>query len=421
MKKTISLLLSILLLIFLFSGCSEANTTSHTLQVGYGRVDITPKDPVSLGGYDNPQNRISDSVTYNLYATCIALTDKNDNTVLLFHLDLLTATQAVLFAKKEVSTATGIPFNQIIAATTHTHSAPALGSDFNNNVEYCKSLKQWMVTAAQEALLDRKSAQVHTATAYPETLNYVRHYVMNDGSIVGDNFGDATGKTYVRHVHDVDNAMQLIKFTREGGKDVLLVNWQGHPHRDGGTTKRNVSSDIVGVLREELESQLDCHFAYFTGASGNVNNHSRIPAERITNTCEEHGKALAEYALRIEEYTQQDLGCVQFMTKSYSVPTSNNTGTMDIPMTVVSIGDICFAVVPYEMFDSNGMELKKASPFNMTFVVTCANGAFGYVPDVKAFEYGGYEVKLCSMAKGSGELLANEYVNMLKELYNTKE
>ena len=61
------------------------------LRVGYCRINITPFEPVPLAGYGNTSTRVSRNILSELYSTCIAFTDEADNTVLLFHNDLISS------------------------------------------------------------------------------------------------------------------------------------------------------------------------------------------------------------------------------------------------------------------------------------------------------------------------------------------
>ena len=95
-------------------------------RVGYARSCITPTEPVPLGGYGNVLTRYCDSVLIDIYTTCIAFTDEQDNTVLLFHNDLGSSGEEITIPiRKAVSKATGVPENHIHLAPTHSHSAPA--------------------------------------------------------------------------------------------------------------------------------------------------------------------------------------------------------------------------------------------------------------------------------------------------------
>ena len=67
------------------------------------------------------------------------------------------------------------------------------------------------------------------------------------------------------------------------------------------------------------------------------------------------------------------------------------------------------------MFDTNGKEIRDASPCKTTFVCTLSGGGFGYVPSAFAFPHGGYEVNNCQFVEGSGEEFAREFVRLLTE------
>jgi hypothetical protein len=79
-------------------------------------------------------------------------------------------------------------------------------------------------------------------------------------------------------------------------------------------------------------------------------------------------------------------------------------------------GDVAFVAVPYEMYDSNGMYVKENSPADMTFVLTCAGGAYAYVASTFASKNGGYDAYKTSFAYGTGDAVAEHLVEMLKKL-----
>ena len=91
MKRLMSFVLMILLVIGLCAcggeTVSEEPETTAGLQVGFGRANITPKEPVWISGGGNP-NRISTSFIDYLYVTCVAITDPSGNTYLIFTQDL---------------------------------------------------------------------------------------------------------------------------------------------------------------------------------------------------------------------------------------------------------------------------------------------------------------------------------------------
>lgn len=407
---------------------SLTNLISDTLQVGFGRADITPKESVPLRGYGNTSERLSISVSDPLYATCIAFTDANDSTVLLYHTDL-----AVIWAeifdpiKEEISKATGVPVPNIMISATHTHSAPDLVNDQIRTVApYIETLDELFVQAATDAMTDRQVADMFVTSTMTEGLNFCRHYKLADGSYKDYNNSRKNKKDIVDYQCEADAEIQLVKFVREDAKDIWLVNYQTHPHRAGGSKETNITADIVGTMRIKIEKELDCNFAYFTGASGNVNPWSLIDADEVTTNYIEQGELMAQYAIDANStFKQVPVGSVQILGTIYKGKTQDGTGTPPVaPIYAFSIGDVGFVTAPYEMFNANGMFIKENSPFETTFVVTCANDRLAYIPSQDAYAYDGvetYEGASCRFANGTGEILAGKFVEMLKYLYEIRD
>lgn len=435
------------------------------LSVGFGRVDISPTESVPLRGYGYSSGRMSTNIQDPLYASCIALSDSSDNTVLIFTVDLTNAfTEVTDAARLKISQATGIPVDAIMVSCTHTHSAPDL-LNFNEASipRYIEAFTNWMVEAAVAALEDRAPAKVYTTSTETLNLNFVRRYLLADGSYAGDNFGNFKAAAIVGHETEADNQLQLIRLQRYGKKDIIMANFQTHPHRAGGGT--GVTADLVGSFRDKMESTLDCHFAYFTGSSGNINPTSRISSENVTNNYIEQGHALADYALAAyNSFREVPVDSVKITKTVYlgNVDHSMNhlasacqaavdyylrngdykpysyllnqgvrniyhanaialrsklPAVEEVALYAISLGDLAFVTVPFEMFDTNGMQIKEGSPFSTTFVLTCANDNYNYLPSELAWQHGGYAVDATLFQRGTAEALVTCYLDMLNELY----
>ena len=279
---------------------------------------------------------------------------------------------------------------------------------------------------AKAAMEDRKPGKLSAAQAHPEGYNSVRHYVLSDGEVIGDNFGILGDREYAGHVEDADNQMQLVKITREGAKDIVLVNWQGHPHRAGGKDKLFITADLVGAMRDYVEKELDCNFAYFTGASGNVNSSSRIKTEMAAPDYLTHGQQLGQIAVdALKTCKPVDEGYVKMLHKTLSLTMKGGETKKDMQIFAFSIGDIGFICAPYEMFNANGKSIKEQSKFETTFVVTCSNDNHSYMPSANAYKYENsstpYEVTACKYEPGTGEILVEEYGKLLNKIYKTRK
>jgi len=477
MKKCIALILTLAALVTL-AACvgdhsdSEDETNmqqSALLMVGYAKENITPTESVPLGGYGNAEQRYSIDLLDYMYATCIYLVDNHGTELVLIALDLGNMNGPLPKLRTTLAEKFGLSEQQVMLAASHTHSAPSLSTTKDKNiVTYNRSLEEKIEKTVRDAKADALpvTGMYHTITE-TEGLNFVRRYIMNDGSYCGDNYGDSS-KGFKKHESDGDNTMQLVKFTRDGGKDVILTNFQTHPHRTGGSERYSLSSDIVGVYRAEIEKKLDCCALYFTGSSGNVNPTSRITSENIYSDHREHGNAMAQYAVdAAADFAPVEFGTIQ-LSKTVYVGTCNHTDdhllsyaqkvqerldngmsnsqaikgyekygiqnafhatsiishaklpeTMDVPLYAVSIGDFAMTFAPFELFAELGVQIKDASPFEATFVCCYANQAFSYMPTELAFSHGGYGPYKSNFVAGTGEILVQEYVKMLNGLHGS--
>ena len=89
--------------------------------------------------------------------------------------------------------------------------------------------------------------------------------------------------------------------------------------------------------------------------------------------------------------------------------------TVALPLSVMKLGALSFMFAPYEMFAPNGQYVKEHTPGDMTFVITCANGAKGYLPMERAYAYGVYEGFVTSVKPGTAEQVAQRFIEMIEE------
>ena len=426
------------------------------LMVGYGRVCITPEESVPLGGYGNTSKRMSTNVLDDIYATAIAFSD-DDNTVILITLDMLHAkadwTDSIRTA---ITDACGVPGGHIMVAHTHTHAAP---DSYNDEQESLFRYKDFLVKKVCEAAIismsDRKPGKLFAGVrTMQQHMNFVRNYIKDE---------DAPGG--LRHAGDPDRRLQLIKILREGGKDILLMNWQAHPCFTGGTKKTDISADYIGVVRSCLEAKTDSLFAFFQGASGNLTTSSKIVGETITHDHKIYGGLLAEWAMLLyndlkpvegdrvivnekvltvpidhsDDHRVADARIVnEHWRKHYDYTICNKFAnsygmnsvyhasgillrarmgeSREMELSAFSVGNLSFVCAPFEMYSVNSCHIKESSPFDMTFIVTSCNTLHGYLAENFAFDYGCYEVDFRRYPRGTAEMVADSFCDMLCEL-----
>lgn len=484
MKKIITLILSLAMVMALLAcGKQEAQpqkdavpTGYDTLQVGFGKAKIQPPDTaIHLTGGGDP-NRIATGVFDELFLTCIAVSDTAGETLLFYTVDIQNASvQWTKPAREFISKRTGVPVDHIIFACTHAHSVPGLNTSTEANKKYNKVFEEGLIKATDDALADRADAEIQIGTAdgtleNGKKLAFVRHWVMNDGSIFGSNFGTAISG-YKGHPYEADTEAQLIKFVRpaEDKKDVLMVGWPCHSTFNGTTTKLDLSADWPSPTRDYIEANSDCLVGIFLGGAGNQTPTSYWLDENHKMDYREYGAALGqiivdalpsttkigdgtikitsqEYVTESNHFTDADrllaaedvydyflkngqtAGTTYAVSKGFMSPyearayisRASLPETQALTMSALSIGDLSFVIAPYEMFSKSAQQIKGETPFEMTFVMAYANGSEGYIPTTEGYEYnnnvGCYEAYASPWPKGAAEELSQTYLDMLTQL-----
>ena len=433
----------------------------QSIQVGYGRVDITPNNlGAPLSGYGQTSKRRHDEVLDPLMVSAVAITGTNGETIILMSVDLISSSQHKVI-RQRIESELGIPYDHIMLAATHTHSAP--DQTHSSNGAYVTGYHTKAVEAARLALADRSPAEVYIGSTETERLNFVRHYEMNDGTFCGDNFGSEKSG-YKGHAEQGDHQLQVIKFARaaEDKNDIVMVNFQAHPCLTGGIDKLKLSADFIGSTRMQLEYQLGCDFIYFTGAAGNQNTKSRITGESRTSDYQEYATFMCQYIMTCLDNLEKVDGSIVKATQdtlmgqvnrqmedrlsdavqvqSLYQATDRTTGNklarelgfssvyhangvisrskitedeLPIVLTTYAFGDVSFTASPYEMFADHGRYIKEHTPYKMTFVASCANGGMGYLPTQKAFDYGCYESHTGKFTGDTGQRCAEKLVEMM--------
>lgn len=386
MKKIFAMLLAALMLLTLACGCGNSageDPVSGVFTVGFGQGDISPTWSIYLRGYGEPTaERMSTGVSEPIYVNCVAFTDEDGKTILFLSADLLLAYRDTVAPIREaIAEATGVPVDQVMFHCTHNHSGPDL-----TEVRYGQLLKEKSVEAAKMAMADRKPAQMSTGFTRLENVNFVRHYLLTDGSFMGEGVGAVPRSQLVGHTDAPDNLLQVVQFTREDAKDIVLVNWQGHPKGTDPNPHTMATSNYPGVLRDTVEKGLDCHSLFVLGGSGNMNNSSQIPGEEKYETYLELGKGLGEEVIQvIQNMKPAQTGKIQIAKKEFSY------GATTVPLYAFSIGDLAFATAPFEIFKESAVAVREASKFGMTFYASCSNESHGYLSTPASYAYFSYE------------------------------
>jgi len=316
-KRVITILIALAALVSLLVIPANA-ASSGKLMAGYYKVDIDPnRHPdgaitgLPMGGYGAVTERLSSgqmddtgdgkiTTADGLFATCTAITDQYDTTIIHFGVDNTNASQewtngarrAVIAALNEAGY--DVSYDNVFITASHSHSSPQLtfnDSNYPAITEKVTKYREWvfsqMATAAVNAMKDRVEVTMTkgavdasdaigkmytSATTAQKRMNWVRHYksTLNGETVVGgSNFG-AVGSG-IKEVSAPNDTMHLVQFTPVSGskKPILLINWTAHATMNssggsggsntttyGGIHHTDVSSDYINSLRNSLENNV---------------------------------------------------------------------------------------------------------------------------------------------------------------------
>ena len=440
---------------------------ANILYSGFGRESINPDFEVSLSGYGDNYKRPGLGRENTIYITCVAFKNDEGKTLLVYTMDGLMANEPVAEALREALAKAGceVPHDQIYICATHSHSCPAIVTHLPHGQEYLDFVMEQAVKAGFAALEDLAPTTMKLAKGQVPGMAFVRHYVMEDGSFAGVNYGDHT-KGWKAHAAECDETLVLLQLVREGKKDILMVNFQAHAAMAGDVGWFIISPDWIGHMRNDLERDTEMHVAYFNGASGNQITRSNLKHEQHGLKFHEYGSKMAEYAMKLMPELKPIEGAeldnrhhmyvcktnnawdhmykeakevfelwhngdpinggakpADELARSYGFSSRyqtwqilgapNRKPTAEREMNTFRVGPVGFTTGTYEMSSTEGIYVRANSPFDTTFIL-CGNQA--YIPTSKAYDMRTYEGDTAPYLQGTAEAMADKYLEMLREI-----
>ena len=434
------------------------------LKVGFGRACITPDFPVCLAGGGLP-TRLQTKVLEDVYVTCVAFTDEAGQSSLLFTQDLVCTLDATTHPiRQKLVAETGIPGAYIHFSATHTHSAPTTYPGGHGREEFIAIYEPAVLRAAKEALADQCEATALAGQSRAKGMTFVRRYKLADGTYEGASGNTSQCKELVEHAYPSDETVQMIRFVREGKKDVLLCNLGAHATFNGATSKTGLSADFPSAIRDCIEARQACLVAYFISAAGDQTPNSRMKSDNHGLNYRQYGDRIGQLICeampalrpistglikvnsgvrtvptnRVNLHRLEDAKAVWQLFRQVgfkeSTPVAHAQGfasvyeafaivrhadlpeTMDIGINAMAIGDISFIFASYEMYGDNARFVRENSCYPMTFVTSLANGNNGYLPSEIGYEINCYEAYASNVGRGAGEMMAGLFLQLLQEM-----
>ena len=279
-------------------GVNTASRAAEPLEAGLAARDITPD--TGYGHYRGESTGVNDP----LQAKALVLR-QGDETAALIMCDIIVVPRALSKRiRSRVAEETGIPFEHIGVAATHTHTGPSFSGELRDYVEadeagelteeleqgYVAALIEQAAGAAIDAHAEAASVSLELVRGEEDGVSFNRRFLMKNGT-VRFNPGQLN-PDIVRPVGPIDPEALTVLFRGEDGEaQGALTNFANHLDTVGGT---EYSADYPHHIEQVLQEEFGPAFLslFGLGASGDI-NHIDVNSEDRLST-QEIGEAVGE-------------------------------------------------------------------------------------------------------------------------------
>jgi neutral ceramidase len=427
-----------------------------------------------MGGFARSQ--VSTGVHDDLYAKSLYLEDGDGRRALLITLSLIYITaELVESIRKEIGRQTPLEPESIIFSSIHTHSGPALAEDFYTSPtpgSYPSFLVSQAVASAAAAFRTRAPARIGFGRTEVFEMGRNRRTLLYGGlhpdpEVIVMKIEDASGR-----LRGVAYNYGCHPSTLDWQNTLISEDW---PHYANAEIAAKVAPEAQGLWTAYLqgaEGDINCGYSAELSAVG-VN----MPI-RNYDFIRKKGGQLAKAVLEIlpEIRTKPDLdislasGFFDYpLRKEYPVtedealaeaaearnrlaeierrPALAGTRLADearakvfiagqrvavarrrrekewvsflkVEHQALRVGRTVFLTLAGEVFSEIGLRIKSESPFDWTFLLGLANssGASGYLPPMKEFPEGDYEVDGCIFDRSAEEVIVIACREMMRRV-----
>ncbi len=448
------------------------------LKTGFKEVNINPPLGIAISGYYVP--RFAKGIIDDLTTSALVLSI-NDKMIALVSVDACGIDDSLIKKySNAVEEKTGIPKENIFMSATHTHTGGVLvpGTAFEMDAEvihkYAEFVGERITDAVSMAIDDLKPSKMGYIVGYaPERVAYIRRYKMKDGTTF--TCPPINDPNIDHPIGELDQRVNVLRFDREGGESIVLVNYGLHADTVNGEM---LSPDWPGWMKKTLASALDgVKCIFFNGAEGDVGSTNVHPQGGDMNDTEISfdnemkspgmarfvGRATAGTVLQVYDKVHYvDVDSIDILRKDIKVPANvpkkedmplareykrlhdegrddlipykamqlttvvaealrmcrmeNAPEEFELNLTGLKIGPVAMLGIPGEPFTDIGVAIKEAKGWSMIMPCALTNGNRGYFPMQSAYDEGGYEARTSPFKAGVAEKIIDGGKALLDEL-----
>jgi hypothetical protein len=335
-----------------------------------------------------------------------------------------------------VTEATGIPKENVMLTSVHTHAAPAIGGPpgpgsaaagpaaevARKRADYVKRVEDAIIAAVVEAKANLQPAKMGYGTGRANVSMNRRARTADGGWHLGHNPDGPSDKT-----------VAVVKFETMDGELFAVFSNYGVHATVMGPSNLQVSADLPGATSRFVEE----HYGkgviapWTSGAGGD-----QAPIYDRNGTEFRHvavlGQILGEEVIRVADAIKTSpRGRIRVLQRVVSCPGKRtvqspgpgrdykveDTDPVPIRLSLLVVNDVAFAGVSGEVFANIGLRLKRESLFTRTVLVTHCNGSSGYIPDDDGYDQVSFEIIVTRLKRGCAEdAIVNGLTDMMTEV-----
>lgn len=437
---------------------SPPPTNFDGIKAGFAERDITPDiGQERPGGYRKAFHR----AFHDPCKVRAAVFVRGETRIALVGLDtLMVPRSVVLEARREIARTCAIPAEAVMIGASHSHSSGPVGmvqpGQYDRAAPDVQRLAYEESSAADRGYLLRLTqeiaravklaadaclpAQLGFGSGHEDKVGFNRRLRMKNGQ-TWTNPGPLN-PDIVAYAGPIDPEVGVIgAWDLQGRLLGTVVNFACHPN----TAAPGISANWIHYLEETIQGAMHAPVpvVFLQGASGDVSQLDALnPRQRASDTewLQIVGGRVGAEAVKVllSMARSPDVALatrIKTWTIKRRVPSAENVQrarawvakplpaspvaqtdwlfaketllldylisvepAVEVEVQAIQVGPVVCLSNPAEYFVEYGLEIKKKSPFPLTFPVELANGCVGYVPTEEAFSAtgGGYETRLTS-------------------------
>lgn len=420
-KVVIPVLMMIQVVIFTSNGFSQ----QAGLRAGIAKTDITPAESLFMGGYDSScRAEPSNGSDGKIYVRAIVFDDSAQK-IAFVEVDIVSfPNEDYNKIRKQISSETGIPFENIMLGCVHNHAAPAPGAD-NKNSKWASELNGKIVLTVKDALKDLEPVKIgggigksSIAMNRRKKMEDLESYLTFDENNSSQSYGKfkTSNPVLIREFEGVsrlganpsgpiDDEVSIMRIDRMSGEaKAIIVNYACHGTSLGGRNNK-VNPEWNGYMLEYIESTIPGVTGIFLqGAAGDINprvvgglDGNKDDQKKTAELGYEIGKEVVKVfsetrtlpsetsAIRV---VQDNIACPR---RYGEVMRDFRNTIINVPVSAIKLEGFTWVVYPLELFHEIGKTIKANTHSPFPFIVGYCNGSMGYLPTQQSHAEGGYE------------------------------